>query len=42
MIFQTLSENYRYKQRKSDCIEIKVKIPLSALEKAIQEILYIP
>ncbi len=40
MIFQTLSQNYRYSQRNSYCIEIKVKIPLSALEKAIQEVSY--
>jgi hypothetical protein len=42
MIFQTLSGNYRYSQRKGDCIEIKVKIQLSALEKAIQEVFYNP
>ena len=40
MIFQTLNEDYRYKQRKIDCIEINVKIPLSALEKTYHQTSY--
>ena len=37
MIFQTLSEDFRYRNPKKDYIEIKIKIPRDILEKAIQD-----
>jgi hypothetical protein len=42
MYFNTLSSDYRVKQRKNDCIEINIKVPFSALERAIQEVSYTP
>jgi hypothetical protein len=32
-----MRDNYRYTKRKDDCIELKIKIPLSALERVIQD-----
>jgi hypothetical protein len=37
MIFNTLSEDFRYRNPKKDYIEIKIKIPRDILEKAIQD-----
>jgi hypothetical protein len=39
MIFQTLREDYRYKELKCEYVEIKLKIPRSILVKAIQDVL---
>ena len=37
MIFNTLSEDFRYRNPKKDYIEIKIRIPRDILEKAIQD-----
>ena len=42
MIFRTLYQDYRYKKPEVEKIEIRLKIPRSALEKLIQDALKHP
>jgi hypothetical protein len=38
MIFETLNDEFRYREPKKDYIEITIRIPRDLLEKGIQHI----